>query len=179
MGSARINQLQKNNFHRLPATMRIQYFFIVFTLLFASCGSDRFYEANQDIGEQGWRETQVLEFKLDIPDASQPYSIFYTVRYSNNYPNYNLYVKDYISDTTGKIILEKLQGMDLFKPTTGAPFGSGFGGNYDYMILGVPEFKFPHNGQYTFKVKQYMRQDPLKGIVAFGIRLEKAKAKQM
>jgi gliding motility-associated lipoprotein GldH len=153
--------------------MRISLFLILLFAIFTSCDSKRIYEASMDIGEDGWRETQVLEYKFEVQEASQPYNIFYTVRYSNNYPNYNLYVKDYIADTSGKVLLEKLQGMDLFKPTTGAPYGSGFGGNLDYTILGLSNFKFPHKGLFTIKVKQYMRQDPLKGILAFGIRLEK------
>jgi gliding motility-associated lipoprotein GldH len=143
------------------------------TFLCTSCDQQRVYEANVDIGEEGWRETQIIEFNLDIKDASLLYNIFYNVRYTNNYQNYNLYVKNYISDTSGKEISQKLQGMDLFRPTTGIPFGSGLGGNYDYKILGLQAYKFPHPGQFTFRIKQYMRQDPLKGITAFGIRLEK------
>lgn len=156
--------------------MKLYSFFILLVFL-TSCDPLRVFEASSDIGEDGWRETQILEYKFEVPDAEQNYNIFYTVRYSNSYPNYNLYVKNYILDSSGQKILEKLQGMDLFKPTTGAPFGSGFGGNLDHTILGIPDFKFPKKGPYTIRIKQYMRQDPLKGILAFGIRLEKSNPK--
>ena len=157
--------------------MRIFLFLLFITAALTSCDSTRVYEANTDIGEAGWREAQVLEFKLEVPDSDQSYNILYTVSYSNNYPNYNLYVKNNIIDTSGKKILEKLQGMDLFKPTTGAPYGTGLGGNLDYSILGLSNYKFPHKGWYIIRIKQYMRQDPLKGIIAFGIRLEKYQPK--
>ena len=157
--------------------MRIYPVLLLFIIVLGSCDSTRVYEASTDIDDAGWRETQVLEFKFEVPDANQSYNILYTVRYSNNYPNYNLYVKNFLSDSSGRLILEKLQGMDLFKPTTGAPFGSGLGGNLDYSILGLSDYKFPHKGWFNIRIKQYMRQDPLKGIAAFGIRLEKHTSK--
>ena len=153
--------------------MKIYFYLLVVVLSFASCDTTRVFESTIDISEDGWRETQVLEYKIDIKDINQSFNLFYTVRYSSDYPNYNLYVKNLIADSAGKKIIDKLQGMDLFKPTSGVPYGNGFGGNLDYKILGIKNFAFPHKGLYVVKVKQYMRQDPLKGVHAFGIRLEK------
>ncbi len=82
-----------------------------------------------------------------------------------------------MEDSSGKFLNKKLQGMDLFKPITGIPFGSGMGSKKDYLIISEDNYKFPYAGKYTFKLKQYMRQENIPGISAVGFRIEKIASK--
>lgn len=150
-----------------------QYLIILTYFLLTSCNQQKVYEKNVEINDGAWRETQVLDFDFTIEDASKEYNVYYNIRYNQEYPNYNLYVKHSLSDTTGNLLHSTLQGMDLFKPTSGVAYGSGFAGNFDYKVLVIPKYRFPHPGKYFVKVRQYMRQNPLTGITAFGIGIEK------
>jgi len=57
--------------------------------------------------------------------------------------------------------------------TTGEPLGDGAGDIFDHQVLGLKNQVFPQNGTYTIKLQQYMRRDPLPGIMAVGVRVEK------
>ncbi|MCS6823823.1 MAG: gliding motility lipoprotein GldH [Cytophagaceae bacterium] len=146
--------------------------FIICFLWLSSCSDNRLYDQCIDIDKTGWPEEKELAYTFSVPDTAESYVLYYTLRYTNDYAYYNLYVKRYMYDSTGKLLSEKLQGMDIFDPKTGAPYGSGMSKTYDYTVLSEPDFKFPHAGKYTIKIKQFMRQSVLTGIKAFGIRLE-------
>jgi gliding motility-associated lipoprotein GldH len=149
------------------------FYFLLLSFLVVACNDPkRIYEENIDIKDYEWSEKKALLYKFQIPDSSRKYALMYNVRYTNTYPFYNLYIKYFLLDSAGKEITQKLQGMNLFDPKTGTPYGSGVGDISDYRILGVPDFRFPYAGTYTLKVKQYMRQETLPGIVSFGIRIE-------
>lgn len=144
----------------------------LFTGLLTSCGSDKLYDTIIDLEGAQWNDKKELVYEFDIPDASKTYVLKYKIRYTSDYPNYNLYVTRYLFDSHNREIHKKLQGMDLFHPKTGVPFGGGIGGTYDYEVIADPKMKFASAGKYQIKVKQYMRVENLPGISAFGITLE-------
>ncbi|MFN3403438.1 MAG: gliding motility lipoprotein GldH [Cytophagaceae bacterium] len=149
---------------------------LIFSLLtFSSCDSLRVYEQNIDLPEEGWEEQNPLIYEFQIPDHRIGYNVLYNVRYAIDYPYYNLYVKYSIMDSTGKEIEQRLQGMDLMDSKTGKPFGDGIGSIFDYRIVALPNYPFPYTGKYYMKVTQYMRENPVKGIISFGLRIEKIK----
>lgn len=142
-------------------------------LIFISCDNNKVYDSNIDLDSDRWKASQELQYNISIQDSSIPYNLYYNVRYTDEYPFHNLYVTYYLNDTTGKELRQELQNMNLFDPKTGVPLGSGLGKTYDHSILAVTGLKFPYSGTYTFKVKQYMRQEQLVGIKAFGIKVVK------
>lgn len=157
--------------------MRKHFFKLIIPIfafaLLLSCDKNRVYDQVIEVDDVGWNENKVFKYYFDIKDTAESYNILYTVRYTPEYPYYNLYVKYFIADSAGNSIEQKLQGMDLFDPKTGQPLGSGLGDIYDYQILSQKNFHFPHPGKYTLKVKQYMRKSPLPGINDFGVRIVK------
>ncbi|HWZ21200.1 MAG TPA: gliding motility lipoprotein GldH [Cytophagaceae bacterium] len=157
-------------------------FFVFSACLFGvglvSCDSSKVYDTMQDLDSTSWNDKKELVYPITIKDASVPYKIYYTVRYDNNYPFYNLYINRVLEDSTGKFLYKKMQGMDLFKADTGIPLGSGMGSEKDYLILSEDNYKFPYAGKYTVKLKQYMRQENIQGISAVGIRIDKVGAEK-
>jgi gliding motility-associated lipoprotein GldH len=85
-----------------------------------------------------------------------------------------LYVTYYLLDEQGKQLSARLQELILMDATTGKPLGDGLGDIFDHQIVSLQNYKFNKRGKYTFKIKQYMRQDPLPDIMSIGIRVEKA-----
>jgi gliding motility-associated lipoprotein GldH len=51
-------------------------------------------------------------------------------------------------------------------------FGEGLGDIWDYRTLIQENAYFTEPGSYTFSLEQSMRQDPLPGIMAVGLRVE-------
>jgi gliding motility-associated lipoprotein GldH len=145
-------------------------------VLFFRCGSSRVYEQNIDLKNARWYADSVLVYSFDIKDANIAYNLLYNIRNSLQYPYYNLYVTYYLEDAQGKQLSTELQNITLMDAKTGKPFGSGLGDIFSHQleIPNLTRFKFPKAGRYTFKVKQYMRQDPLLGVVSFGLKVEQA-----
>jgi len=155
---------------------RISTVLVLILFILNSCDKSRIYEQNFDFPDNKWEENKELIFDFEVPDHRQMYNVLYNVRYSVDYPFYNLYIKYNLLDSAGTEINQKLQGMDLMDSKTGKPFGKGVSGVYDYRILALPGYIFPYSGKYKIKVRQYMRQNPLPNIYSFGLRLEKAGA---
>lgn len=154
-------------------TIRISSFLFL-TIIFCSCDPARVYETNVKLDNQSWMMDDSLSYTFTIPDTTISYNLLYAVRYTKEYPFYNLYIKHSLRDSTGKVLNADLKNMDLFDPKKGLPYGSGMGDAYDYRILFLQNYEFPYAGSFTLTAKQYMREEPLKGIEAFGLRVEKA-----
>ncbi|WMJ72768.1 gliding motility lipoprotein GldH [Cytophagaceae bacterium ABcell3] len=149
---------------------------VIVTLSLAACDSSRIYETNVDLSEDAWSIEDSLSFNFEIKDPSKKYNILYNIRYTEDYPFYNLYISHSLTDSLGQKIptTPQPQNMDLFRPTTGAPYGSGISDNYDHRILVLQDFQFPHKGKYHMHVHQFMRENPLRGVRSFGICVEEA-----
>ncbi len=158
---------------RLKMKVRPIFTSITIAFLLYSCGSNKVYDTMVDLEDNEWPENKELSYTVDITDIASPYTIYYTARYNNDYPYYNLYITRFICDSAGKMLTKKLQNMDLFDSKTGMPYGGGIGSWKDFTILSEQKYKFPYKGKYIIKARQYMRQDTLKGIAAFGYKIEK------
>ena len=156
------------------------YLLLAFSITLVSCDPERVYEVNKDLEEEDWKPSDTLSFDFEISDSKAAYNLYYNVRYSSEYPFYNLFTKYFILDSTGTVLkTPKLpEDMYLFDVKTGKSLGSGIANTYDKQISFLKDYTFPYNGKYTVKVMQYMRNKPLPGIYSFGLRVEKASSKQ-
>jgi gliding motility-associated lipoprotein GldH len=143
-------------------------------LILIGCDEQRVFEKNVDLAGNQWYIDTVPSFSFRIDDVSIPYNIYYNVRNAVNYPYYNLYVTYYLQDSSGKQLSSALQNLLLADAKTGKPLGDGLGDIFDHQILSLKEYRFPYAGTYTFRIRQYMRQDPLPLIMSVGVRVEKA-----
>lgn len=154
-----------------------------FTLLlavtsFLSCDSNAIFKDHEDIDDGVWYVKNEPSFTFEITDISQPYNVYYLVRNSIGYPYYNLYVKRFLLNEKNKIVNEALNELILMDERTGKPMGDGLGDLFDHKIVALKNYRFPKAGKYTFKVRQYMRQDPLPGIMSMGVSVEPTVIKQ-
>lgn len=147
---------------------------IVILALLSSCDKYRVYETNVDFKDKNWYADSSAVFTFQIDDTTLPYNILYNVRNSLDYPYYNLYIKYELYSPDNKPISSDLHEVKLMDAKTGEPYGSGLGDIFDHRFYAFKNMKFNKAGKYSYKIKQYMRKDPLNEILAFGLRVEKA-----
>ncbi|WP_207432504.1 gliding motility lipoprotein GldH [Sabulibacter ruber] len=141
--------------------------------LLTSCDGNRVFEENQDITNNEWPVKLAPVFEFEITDTTQQYNVFLNVRNALHYPFYNLYLRHYLIGPDGKQVNSMLHEMYLMDPKTGEPKGDGAGDIFDHRFRALKNIRFKKAGTYRLKLNQYMRQDPLPGIMAVGVRVEK------
>lgn len=139
-----------------------------------ACSSETVFKDNADLPDGKWYIKNVPSFTFEIEDASLTYNLYYNVRNNISYPYYNLYLSRYLYNSQGKVINSKLDELILADASTGKPFGSGLGDICDHKVLAISKYKFPAKGKYTFKIAQYMRQNPLPDVLSVGVSIERA-----
>ncbi|WP_428667295.1 gliding motility lipoprotein GldH [Runella sp.] len=156
-------------------TAQMPAFLLVLSLLItiAGCDSNSEYKDHEDIEDGQWYVKNEPSFTFEITDTTQTYNVYYLVRNSIGYPYYNLYVKRFLLNDRKKIINEALNELILMDEKSGKPLGDGLGDLFDHKIMALKSYRFPRKGKYTFKIRQYMRQDPLPEILSMGISVEK------
>jgi gliding motility-associated lipoprotein GldH len=151
-----------------------KYFFIIGSVIgiLSSCDKTRVYEENMDLPNKQWFIDSIAVFDIDLKENKDPLNICFTVRNTIDYPFCNLYVRYYLEDSLGKQIASRQTEMTLMDPKTGKPFGKGISDIYEHVFFAEHDFKFPYKGKYRIRLKQYMRENPLKELVSIGVRLE-------
>jgi len=146
---------------------------IFLSCLLFSCDSDRLFEQNVTLENRYWRIDESVTFDFKVEDSSKPYTIYFNVRNSLEYPYARLFIQYTLSDSTGLEIDKKLNSQFLFDQKTGKPLGeSGVGDVFDHQFLIIEKHIFEYPGKYQLKIEQYNRQDTLRGILAVGARIE-------
>lgn len=143
-------------------------------LILQACGNTTVFKDNIDFEGNNWFEKNVPSFAFTIDDPTVTYNVFYNVRNTLAYPYSNLYLTRYLVDEKGKVINTQLDELTLADSKSGKPFGSGLGDIYDHKILVLKAYKFPAKGKYAFRIKQFMRQNPLPEVLSVGITVEKS-----
>ena len=171
------NEICMSDYLREVSTKTVAFCLLVLTALLISCDSQRVYDNSIQFEDRTWKVVEEPRFEFTIMDTTQTYNLYYSIRNSLDYPYARIFVTYHLYDSVGKEITKKLLFNDLFDQKTGAPFGeSGLGDLYDHRfpILHMHPFGYP--GKYSLKLDQFTRQDTLKGVVAVGVRVEKATA---
>lgn len=151
---------------------QLVFVFICSLLVFTSCGDkNRIYEQNIDIQDNNWRIEDTKEFKFEITDTTQVYNIYFNIRNALFYEYYNLYVSQTLINPAGEKISTKLHELYLMDKKTGEPLGKGAGDIFDHSVLALKKQQFSTPGIYTLRLTQYMRKNPLPGIMAVGVKV--------
>ncbi|MCS6821598.1 MAG: gliding motility lipoprotein GldH [Microscillaceae bacterium] len=148
-------------------------FLLLVSYCLLSCNPNNLYEKNIEIRNAQWFADSAYTFSFNIQDVKAKYNIYYNIRNTLKYPYYNLYVTYYLENSQKQVIATELQNIFLMDAKTGEPFGEGLGDIFSHELLAIANYQFKQKGKYTFKIKQYMRQDPLPEILTIGIRVEK------
>jgi gliding motility-associated lipoprotein GldH len=151
--------------------MKIFSLFIL-SLLLIACHPEGFYKEHQDFDDGVWNVKNEPTFSFEIADTTQAYNVYYLPRNAIQYQYNNLYVKHFLLDSKNRVVAEALNELVLMDEKTGKPLGDGLGDLFDHKILMLKNYHFSNQGKYTIKLRQYMRQDDLLGILSMGISVE-------
>ena len=160
----------------LFATFVKCYFFAsVIALALISCDSKRVYEDNVEFEDRAWKLNAPVQLEFSIQDTSLRYNLYLDVRNTIDYPYARLFVNYSLADEASKELSKQLLAEYLFDQKTGKPFGSsGLGDIYDHQFVISKNLSFEKPGKYNVRFEQFMRQESLTGILAVGLRVEKA-----
>lgn len=143
---------------------------LVFVLGIASCEKNRVYEKNISIDKYSWESKVVPSFAVEISDTSTVYNVYVNIRHADLYPFQNIWLEvgsKFPDGTTSTRRIEIILAND-----EGKWYGEGLGDIWDFRSLIQENAFFNQPGTYTFTLTQSMRQDPLPGIMAVGLRVE-------
>jgi gliding motility-associated lipoprotein GldH len=149
----------------------------VLILSFAtSCEENRIYEKNINIEEYRWDSKTVPSYQVDIKDTSVLYNLYVNVRHAELYPFQNIWLVVGTIYPDGKKASSRVEIM--LANNEGKWYGEGLGDIWDYRVQIQENAFFNQPGSYVFTIQQNMRQDPLPGIMAIGLRIENSGLKK-
>lgn len=151
--------------------MRPLFSIICLSFLLISCTEERYFEENQDFKDRIWNMEETAEFNFKIDSVETPYRIKLNIRNTMDYPFRNLYIKYQLKDST-YLMEDKLLNLKLFEDKTGKPYGDHQSDIYSHQLTLQDSVYFHQKGNYKIELKQYMRENELKGMVSAGIRIE-------
>ncbi|MGY8916682.1 MAG: gliding motility lipoprotein GldH [Flavobacteriales bacterium] len=146
--------------------------FFVIAGFFSSCGEFPIASDSKEVSPEGWYSDETISFEWSNVDTLKRYSVFVDVRHNQDYPFSNLYLFLDLTFPNGKNRRDTLSCT--LADERGNWFGSGIGDVVDHRISFKEDFEFPISGRYNLRITQGMRQDPLKGVLDVGFRLESA-----
>lgn len=146
--------------------------FLALTALFLSgCIHINLFEKQVNIPKQEWNYDFSPEFKFDIRDSSSRFLIYVTLRHTDLYQFNNLWLR-IGSMAPGDTM--KFQNINLQLASGNSWEGTGMDDIYEVRkLISAGPVSFVKPGEYTFRISQIMRDNPLKYILNVGIRLEK------
>ncbi len=142
---------------------------ILFLTFLFSCDGDRVFEEFYSFESNSWSEEDTAAFDLKEVKAMSGKKLI-AVRYNEEYPFSNCYIRVISSDTSGLELDNKLINVPLFDLKSGKPMGKGFGNTFT-MYDTLP-FEVSGNAS-EVKFIQYMRQENLPGLEAVGLKILK------
>ena len=153
--------------------MRITVLLAILVLL-NGCDNSRVYEKNNDFAEQQWLVNEKPSFDFAVTN-DQSYNLYCNLRNSLTYPYSRIFITYTLKDSLGSELKKEMINSFLFDEKTGKPNGSsGLGDIYDQQFLLLKNYTFSKPGTYTIQFEQFMRTDTLQGVLAVGLRVERA-----
>lgn len=136
-----------------------------------SCDQKRVFEAYKTLDDKGWNKDSIVVFHVPLSDTMKNHNLYVNIRNKGTYGYSNLWLFLSIGSPDGKTVTDTVE-FSLAEPS-GRWKGSGIGDLHDNQILYKSSVYFPKPGNYTFSIKQGMRDNVLQGIRDIGLRIEK------
>lgn len=169
----------KNNrlkpFRRLKTLTHISFGLVLLAGLFlSSCTTMDTFERNAEIPQHQWSYSLQPEVEFTITDTISPYNVFVTLRHTDAYAYKNIWL--YISTKQpGDSTFQKERFELTLQNQNGEWIGTGMSDIWEVRYPLFSNVRFKKQGNYTIRLQQTMRDNPLLHVMNAGIRIEKAK----
>lgn len=148
----------------------ITFVLTVFSL--AACEQQFLFEEKKEIADGLWAYRDTLDFKFTVPDTAHIYNLYADFEHADTFPNQNIYLKLYTRFPEGKR-LSRVLSFDLFD-AQGQTHGECSGHNCRVRSLLQQRAYFNRPGEYVITLEQFMRRNPVTGVRAVGLAIERA-----
>jgi gliding motility-associated lipoprotein GldH len=162
-------------FPRLNTPTALSVCFVVLaTVLLSSCSTMDTFEKNAEIPNHEWSYSLQPEINFTITDTISPYNVFVTLRHTDAYAYKNIWL--YISTRQpGDSSFQKERFELTLQQQNGEWIGTGMSDIWEVRYPLFNNLRFTKSGNYTIRLQQTMRDNPLLHVMNAGIRIEKAK----
>jgi gliding motility-associated lipoprotein GldH len=155
--------------------MRIFLSIVAISIVWCGCDSRRVFEDNIEFRDRNWKIAEPVQFEFQIADPTAKYNLLMNIRNSLDYPYARIFVNYDLQKHDSTSLSKEMIAEYLFDQKTGKPFGtSGIGDVYDHQFSILKNYSFGKIGAYKIRLNQFMRMDTIPGILAVGVRVEKA-----
>lgn len=146
----------------------------VFLMVCASAGCMKInrFERNVQIPKQEWQYTFEPEISFDITDTSSRYNVYVTLRHTDLYAYGNIWL-EISTRQPGDSAFQKERFEFGLQESGGKWLGTGYADIWELRQLLFESLKLRKAGTYTIRIRQIMRDEPLRHIMNVGIRVEK------
>lgn len=140
-------------------------------VLAVGCRQLNVYEQLHPFPNHEWASGDSCVFKFRIADTTARYHIYAIIRHEDAYHYNNIWVE--VGTRAPGDTLKKQSVMLTLGDNTKGWLGVGMDDVFDQRVL-ITRNPIPLiAGEYTFTLKQIMREDPLQKVLQAGIRVEK------
>ena len=145
-------------------------------LLFtAGCSSIDAFEKNAEIPKHEWNYNYQPEVEFAISDTVSPYNVFVTLRHTDAYAYKNIWL--FLSTRQpGDSTFKKERFELILQDQEGKWIGTGMSDIWEVRYPLFTNIRFTKPGNYTIRLQQTMRDNPLLHVMNAGVRIEKAKS---
>jgi gliding motility-associated lipoprotein GldH len=132
------------------------------------------FEKNAEIPQHEWSYSLQPEVNFTITDTVTPYNVFVTLRHTDAYAYKNIWL--YISTRQpGDSTFQKERFELTLQNQNGEWIGTGMSDIWEVRYPLFNNLRFTKQGNYTIRLQQTMRDNPLLHVMNAGVRIEKAK----
>lgn len=145
------------------------YLIITLALFLSSCGKEAFFDDSVEIPNHSWKQSDMIQFKVDVSDTVSKYDFFVNIRHTKSYAYSNLYVFFHTTAPDGRKQTDTIE-FPMADPE-GNYVGDVSGGLVMNRIIIKRDVRFPKSGNYVFVIEQAMRDKELAEITDVGLTL--------
>ncbi|MDO9580552.1 MAG: gliding motility lipoprotein GldH [Bacteroidales bacterium] len=144
---------------------------LISSILLTSCNSNVTYTDSQVMAEKTWGLFDSPVFKIPVNDTINSNNVLFFIRTGSSYPYRNIFLFVTTTSPDGTSITDTLQYY--LADEKGKWYGKGFGDIHELNLPYKSNVYFPLKGTYQFKIQHGMRDEDLKDVYDFGLKIEK------
>jgi gliding motility-associated lipoprotein GldH len=139
-------------------------------VLLSGCSGKEIFSEFHSFPHSSWLRGEVVNFEVPVSDSIQPYDVFLEIRNTDDYPFRNLWLFVDITAPNGELREDtiNIELADIY----GKWYGKGVS-LYIHSVAYDENIHYPFSGNYTYSVRQGMREEVLKGISDIGLTISK------
>ena len=139
---------------------------------FAACRQLNVYEQIRPFPTHEWASGDTCDFRFQITDTAARYHIYVIIRHEDAYHYNNLWLE--VGTRAPGDTLKKQTVMLTLGDNKKGWQGVGMDDVFDHRVRITQQPVALKAGEYSFVLRQIMREDPLQKVLQAGLRVEKS-----